>query len=182
MARSGVVVTVDNVAKMIRATNLLASTSVMVGVPAENEEREDDWHGKLNNAEIGYLMENGIPENNVPARPHLVPGVRLVQGKITDYLGQAARLAFEGKPEAVLRAFHAAGIVAVNSVKGIIRAGIPPPLADSTIRARAAQGRAGAKKEMKYRAAGAAWSLDFVKPLINTGQYLASITHVLRRK
>jgi hypothetical protein len=178
MARSGVEMTVDKMAKIAAAIDVLSTTRVMVGIPESRDTREES--GSLGNAEIGYLMENGIPEHNVPARPHLVPGVRRARAQTSEYLRQAGRLALDGRPDAVTRAYMAAGQTAVTSVKGLIREGVPPPLADSTVRARA-RGRKGARLELERRAAGQAASTDLVKPLINTGQYLNSITYALRR-
>lgn len=182
MAKAGVTVVVDKTAQLARAIDLLTGTRAMVGISAEHEERDDDWHGTLNNAEIGWLMENGIPERNVPARPHMVPGVRRAQSRINDYLKQAGRLAVEGRPDGVMRAFHAAGLTAQNSIKSVIRAGVPPPLAESTLKARARRSRTakGAKRELAARAAGEAASTTHAKPLIDTGQYLAAISYVVR--
>jgi hypothetical protein len=176
MARSGVVTVIDNTRRLTQALDVLANTRVMVGIPAANDERED---GEVTNAMIGYWMENGIPERNVPARPHLGPGVKDARNKVTDYLKQAGRLALDGRPDAVTRAYMAAGQTAVTAIKARIRAGIPPPLADSTLRRRASR-RKGARLELAARAAGQAPSNDHVTPLINTGQYLAAITFVLR--
>ena len=165
MARRGVITVVDKTAQLSRAIDVLTGTRIMVGVPAEKDDRQDDDGGKsgINNAEIGYLMENGSPEANIPARPHMKPGVKKAQPKINDYLKQAGRLALEGKPDAVMRAFHAVGISAQNSIKGVIREGVPPPLAPRTLAARKRRGRTGEK------------------PLIDTGQYLAAITYVIRK-
>lgn len=176
--RPGMYVVKDNTSQLIRGLDVLTNTRVMVGIPQADDDREDE-HDEIGNAEIGWLMENGIPERNVPARPHMVPGVRRAQAKVVDYLKQAGRLAVEGKPDSVFRALHAAGLTASMSIKNIIREGIPPALADSTIRART-KNRKGARLELANRAAGMAPSTELVKPLINTGQYLAAITHVLR--
>jgi len=177
MAKRGLTVTKDHTSQFLKAVGVLTNTKVMVGVPEANDEREDS---SVTNAEIGYMMENGVPEHNVPARPHLVPGVRRAQPKVVDYLKQAGRLAMDGRPDGVERALMSAGQTAVTSVKGLIREGIAPPLADSTVRARARK-RKGARLEMERRAAGEAPSTDLVKPLINTAQYLNSITYVLRK-
>lgn len=177
MARRGTTVVKDNVSQFARAIDVLATTRVMVGVPASKDARDGET---ITNSEIGYLMENGIPENNVPARPHQAPGIRRAQAKINDYLKQAGRLALEGKPDSVTRAYMAAGQAGVTGIKEVIREGVPPPLADSTIRRRAAK-RRGAKLEMERRARGEAPGVDLVKPLINTGQYLNAQTFVLRK-
>lgn len=161
MARRGVTTVIDNAGKFYAAVDLLGSTRVMVGVPESKDSRRES--GELGNAEIGYLMENGIPENNVPARPHLVPGVKDARSKIVAYLRQAGELAFAGRPDVVLRALNAAGLAGQSAVKARIRAGVPPPLAESTLARRKAEGFSGEK------------------PLIRTGQYLAAISYVLQK-
>lgn len=176
--RPGLTIKRDNMPQLLAATRALTENGVFVGIPQSGDARED---GKLGNADIGYLMENGIPERNVPARPHLVPGARDAQARITDLLRQGARLAMEGRTEAVMRALNAVGLTAQSSIRARIRAGIPPPLADSTIRARARRGRKGAKRELARRAAGGAAGTTDVTPLIDTGQYIAAITYVIRR-
>lgn len=177
--RAGVTTVIDNARRLEQAIDVLTNTRVMVGVPQENDERRD---GEITNAEIGYLMENGIPERNVPARPHLFPGVKDSRERVSEYLRQAGRLAMDGRPDSVTRALMAAGQTAVTAVKKRIRDGIPPPLADSTLRRRASSGRSakGARAEIVARAAGAAPGLEHTTPLIDTGQYLAVITFVLR--
>lgn len=159
MARSGVRVTIDKTQGLAEAINLLANNRVMVGIPQEKDSRRE---AGLGNAEIGYIMENGAPEVNIPARPHLKPGVRDVKERIADLLKQAGRLALEGRPDAVMRAYNAVGLTAQSAIKARVRAGIPPPLAESTLAARRRRGRTG------------------TKPLIDTGQYLAAITYVIQ--
>lgn len=178
MAKSGLVTRANHWDAVLQGIDVLTNTSVMVGVPSEKKEREDE--SGPNNAEIGYMMENGIPEQNVPARPHLVPGIKNAKAKIVDYMTQAGKLALAGKPDSVTRALMAAGQTGASSVKTVIREGVPPPLADSTLRRRK-KNRKGARMELDARAAGEAPSTEFVKPLINTGQYIAAITFVLRR-
>lgn len=160
MARRGVTVKIDKTRQLVERINLLANNRVMVGIPQAKDSRREA--GKLGNAEIGYIMENGAPEVNITARPHLKPGVRDAQSRVTDLLKQAGRLALEGRPDAVTRAYHAVGLTVQSAIKARIRAGIPPPLADSTLAARRRRGRTG------------------TKPLIDTGQYLAAITYVIQ--
>lgn len=176
--KAGSSVKIDRVGEFFAAIDALAQNQVMIGVPAENDAREEG--GSITNAEIGYLMENGIPEHNVPARPHLVPGVRDARKRSVEYMRRAGELAFAGRPDGVTRAMMAAGQNAVNAVKKRIRDGIPPPLAESTLKARARRGRKGAEKELKRRAANMSASVEFAKPLIDTAQYINSITFVIR--
>jgi hypothetical protein len=156
-----VVKKIDNMAKVVQAIDLLATSSVQVGIPSEENKRQG---GKITNAEIGYIHENGAPEAGIPARPHMGPGVRNVQGRINQLLKNAARLAFAGKPEGVVRALHAVGLTAQASIRSVITAGIPPPLRPGTLAARRRRGRKG------------------TTPLIDTGQYRNAITYVIRKK
>ncbi|WP_425530049.1 hypothetical protein, partial [Stenotrophomonas maltophilia] len=58
----------------------LVKTKLLVGIPAETADRaaEAGEPQPPNNATIGYAMEFGLPERNIPARPHLLPGVQAV--------------------------------------------------------------------------------------------------------
>jgi hypothetical protein len=160
------------------AMGKLAQTRVLVGVPAKSTERGD---GPINNATLLYIHENGAPAANIPARPSLVPGVRAVQGKVATHLKRAAGAALAGNAEATDQQLHAAGLIAENSVKALINAGIAPALADSTLRERASRGREGAAWELAWRKAGAPEGVDLAKPLIDTGKLRNSITHVVKR-
>lgn len=61
---------------ILRALN---AQGVMVGIPAETAGRDD---GPINNAAIGYILETGAPERNLPARPFLRPGVASAAGDV----------------------------------------------------------------------------------------------------
>ena len=174
---SNVTVVLDHVNDVVRSIEKLVLMRVMVGIPAEKAAREGS---PINNAALGYIHENGAPEVNIPARPFLLPGVRAVQQQTIDGFKVAGELAFAGRPEAVERQFHRIGLAAVASIKAVINAGVPPPLAESTLEARTRRGRKGAKQELKNRAAGLPPAIDLAKPLIDTGQLRNSITYVLR--
>ena len=72
-----VTVELDKTAALISALAELASTAVYVGIPESEDARKE---GDVGNATIGYAMEFGLPANNVPARPFLIPGIGYVQG------------------------------------------------------------------------------------------------------
>ncbi|MCJ2023540.1 hypothetical protein, partial [Methylobacterium sp. J-067] len=48
---------------------------VLIGIPAESMHPGEKGEKPINNAALGYLFEYGQPEKNLPARPHLFPGV-----------------------------------------------------------------------------------------------------------
>lgn len=171
----------DNMPKLLKSLHALLRQEVLVGIPAENAEREEVG-SPINNATIGYIQENGAPDANIPARPFLVPGVENAKDDIAARFGKAARAGLVGDVAEVDRQLNAAGLIAQNSVKAVINAGIDPALSDATIEARAKRGRKGAIQEQKNRLAGMTPSTQLAKPLIDTGELRSKITYVKRTK
>ena len=91
MSRTGLETLHDGLPDMLRRMAAVAQRDVLVGIPA-GEQRDDG----PTNAEIGYQNEFGSPANNIPARPHLLPGVAAVQDKVAAKLTQAADAAASG--------------------------------------------------------------------------------------
>lgn len=187
--------TQDNLDAVLKSIAALVQQEVLVGVPDSTAGRKDDGQ-PISNAEIGYIMETGSPANNVPARPHLVPGVEHVLPAVTKQLERGVGAALDGKVEKVDQQLHAAGMLAVSSVQLTIRNNIPPPLAPSTIANRYRQRgtKSQRKSEKDYaalidagaQAAGVSLaeiqSAAGIIPLINSGEYVASIKYVVRRR
>ena len=189
-------ITKDNVAEFKKLVQKLTSKQVLIGIPEENAPRDDG--GEINNAAIGYIMESGCPEKNIPARPHLVPGLRATAPRAVTILKKAGIKALgpDGKPEDIEKALMKIGMIAVGEVQKIIMAKIPPPLADSTLKARAARAgnskkgisiAKGAKAELAMRAElRAQFGPEFmpssvnVTPLVDSGEYIHKITYVIR--
>ncbi|HCA7460069.1 TPA: hypothetical protein MX372_004907, partial [Enterobacter roggenkampii] len=73
--KSGVTTRVDNAQAILDALKSISKKEVLVGIPEEDSEREDVPFG---NAGIGYVNEYGSPAQNIPPRPHLIPGVKSV--------------------------------------------------------------------------------------------------------
>lgn len=159
--KSGLTVRSDSAQSILDALKTLANKDVLVGIPESKDERDD---GDIGNAAIGYINENGSPAQNIPPRPHLKPGVRSVEQDFMPHLKTAARKALEGDAEAAVTSLDRAGTVAANGVKRYITITGFTPLADATIANRLRRGRTGNK------------------PLIDTGEYRRSITHVVRDK
>lgn len=157
MSRSGLETLHDGLPDMLRRMAAVAQRDVLVGIPA-GEQRDDG----PTNAEIGYQNEFGSPANNIPARPHLIPGVAAVQDKAVARLTQAASAAATGRMSDAERHLHAAGLIAQNSVRRTLTTAAYRPLSERTLAERRARGRTG------------------TKPLIDTGQYRNSITYVVR--
>ncbi|EPT4022343.1 hypothetical protein ACVQMG_000502 [Enterobacter roggenkampii] len=188
--KSGLKVTGDSAESIIAAIKEMAKKDVLVGIPEEDSDREDVPFG---NAAIGYINENGSPAQNIPARPHLVPGVKSVQDKTIPELRSAALAVLSGDIAGAEVALNRAGTIAADGVKRFITTADFVPLADSTIAARARRGRKGASKELERRdaggkidavneASGQMVSNENARPLIDTGQYRRAITHVVRDK
>ncbi len=167
MAKSGVTMKKDDVDAILKQIRMLTKQEVLIGVPDENAGRQPEQGEKqepISNAEIGYLMEFGLPEKNIPARPFLVPGVENAKDKIGKRLEVGARKALTGDKDAVDIAFNGAGLVAQNAVRAKITDGPFKELSEKTLAARKRRGRTGEK------------------PLIDTGQLRNSVTYVIRPK
>ncbi|MGO4171560.1 hypothetical protein [Bosea sp. TAF32] len=155
-------ITKDRVPELVKAIRELTSKEVLVGIPDTDAGRDDK--DPISNAEIGYLMETGSPVQNIPPRPHLVPGVEAASQKIEKRMRAGAEAALAGKKSDVDAILTAVGITAENAVKARISDGPFAPLSPKTLAKRKAKGRTGEK------------------PLIDTGQYRRAITHVVRKK
>lgn len=142
----------------------LTKKAVLVGVPDENADRQPDPHDPvpITNAGIGFVMEHGDPERNIPARPFLGPGVEGASKPIGDKLVATASKALDGDREAIDKGLHGVGLIAQSAVRQKIQDGPFVPLAPRTLSARKARGRTGEK------------------PLIDTGQLRNAVNYVIR--
>lgn len=188
---------VDHVAAIRRAIKSLKKSDVLVGIPqADNERHDEDNKSTMGNAAIGYIMEFGAPEKNIPARPFLNPGVKGAADKIAPQMRRAGRAALDRDTGTMDQALSRAGLIGQNAVRAKITEGPFVPLAPSTIRARKyGRGTKSTRKsELAYRelaeagaqAAGMSESemqdAAGIRPLINTGQLRNSISYVVRKK
>jgi hypothetical protein len=163
----------ENTPMIAAAIKRLANTSVMVGIPSDQEggiQKRTD--GPINNATIGYIHETGAPASNIPARPWLGPGIRINQRQWTAFMKRAGELAFSGKMDEADRAWNAAGLTAVSGVKARIQSNIPPPLSPVTVARRVARRGGG----------GGPVTASSFTALIDTAQFINSITYVVRQK
>lgn len=176
---------VDRLRELKAQINELASKDVLVGFPEDTSKREDDPTA-ITNAVLAYVHDNGAPEQNIPARPFMYPGMNAAADAIGNVLVKAARNLLKPgrRDDETDRYLTQAGIVAVTSIKKTITAGIPPPLADATLRDRLRRhkGRQGEKLELTSRALGNAPSTEYAKPLIDTGQLYRAVTFVIRAR
>ena len=180
-----VTVTKDRVPDVLKAIRDLTNKRVMVGVPEEDAQRTDEEEGddQATNALIGYVLENGCPEINIPPRPFLVPGVENCQETVTARLKKAGVSALSGNSGDVTTQLNACGLIAVSSVKDKMDTGPFEPLADATLEARVRRNngsQVGAAEELASRRAGNPPGTDLAQPLIDTGNLQNSITYVIR--
>lgn len=168
-------VTKDLSQQMMAGVKALTGHRVYVGVPEAKNERDDD--SPIGNATIGYLGENGVPENNLPARPHLVPGVDSAKKVIASIFRKMGENAIAGDVSKVMDGFEAAGQVGRDAVKKKLTDGLEPPLAESTLLNR---GDKSSAIELQRRAEGKEPSSKIAKPYIRNGEYYNSITYVVR--
>ncbi|MBS0893960.1 hypothetical protein JK211_07920 [Tatumella sp. JGM130] len=177
--KSGLTTRLDKSADILKALKAIGKKDVLVGIPESENVRDGD---DIGNAAIGFINENGSPARNIPARPHLVPGVRGAQTETLPLLKSAAQATLSGNEGAATRDLNQAGFLAANAVKGVIDQSGFAPLADSTVAARARKGRKGAIAEMKSRANGGEPNNANAMPLVDTGKYRDSITYIVRDK
>jgi hypothetical protein len=153
----------DDLVRMILGVNELTKMEVLVGIPKENNDRGDG--SGFGNAAIAYMNEFGSPANNIPARPHIIPGIEKVLPKVVeDGLKQAGLSALKGKKEDIPKGFYIAGQLCADSIRDYIRQGLTPPLKQSTLDARRAKGHFG------------------TTPLIESGNYYQHITFIVKPK
>lgn len=162
---SGLKITKDRVPEVMAALKALVKDRVLIGIPSEKAFRapdpnEPDSH--VNNAMIGFWNEFGVPEENIPARPHLVPGIKQALPRIEKIYRAAAVKAFDGNIGAVKQAEGQIGQISADSVRHVIDAVIGPPLSERTLRAREKRGRSG------------------TIPLLDGGEYRKNIDFVVR--
>ena len=162
--KSGVKITYDGTKKVYKAITALALEQVYFGIPQAKGPRKNDDDSPITNAEIGYINEFGSPERNIPARPHLIPGIRGNKETLVGYMKVVGVAALKGDFQARERALNAAGLSGQNAVRRMITTGPFIPLSPVTIAIRACRGRTG------------------TKPLMDTGQYRAAITYVIGKQ
>lgn len=184
--KAGLTMTKNRLPQVLKAIRELAHFDVLVGYPSDSGEPKEGQapidpnqrkQGAITNAALGYIHENGAPEVNIPARPHLLPGVRIARSQIADYLGQAGRAALAGEPAKVNRCMHAAGLAAQTSVRQQIRDGSLEPLKESTIRRRMSRS-VNKRKGIRYNQVTQQY--EGVTPLIDTGQMIRAISYIVR--
>lgn len=199
MAKSGLFLVKDNLPKLLAAIEAITNSEILVGVPASDADRlyESDKRRPgsvtrksktMSNAALAYWHDNGAPEANIPARPFMHPGINDAKPKVVKHLAKVAISLLDGSKTNAAAAMNAAGISAVSAIRRRINEGPPPPLAESTIRARARAGSRGAREHLAFmdwpasmRKAARDAGMGIAKPLVVTGQLRNSITYIVRQ-
>lgn len=176
--KSGVTVRKNEVFDISKAMRALTQRSVLVGIPVDAVRSDDD--GPITNAQLGYIHENGSPDNNLPARPFLMPGIRAVHPQIVDQLRGAGKAALKGNTAGVLKALERAGIIAQNSVRAQFVDNDWQALSETTLNRRPVTARDDDGKPVKY--GKSRQERGAVNPLIDKGELRKSITYVVERK
>lgn len=183
---TGVKVTKQNMADVLRSVRLLTDVEVLVGVPEDKTVRDPAlaMHDgdSITNAALAYIHDQGSPEAHIPQREFMRPGIRAAQEDIAERLGAAMRGAMRGNEMIVEQSLIQVGQVAADAIRNKIDEGIAPALSDYTVRKRAERGRKGALQEMDNRMAGMSPSLDLAKPLVDTGEMRKSISYAIRSR
>ena len=180
---NGVIITIKtNNSAIKEMTAGIADNTLLIGIPQSTNARDADDGNPITNAQILLINEFGSPAQNIPARPSLRPGVSAILPQAKIILAQAAKSEVAGKSGAMLKALNTVGLLAQNSVKGIIRARIPPDLAERTKRGRLERKGAYQKAGQVGRAnMMAKWLQGNFTPLLDTGRLLNAITYVIRK-
>lgn len=176
--KSGMVVRKNEMRDISKAMRTLTKSSVLVGIPADGARSGEGE--PITNAQLGYIHENGSPDNNVPARPFLMPGIRAVHPKIVDQLRDAGKAALEGNSAGVLKALERSGIIAQNSVRAQFVDNDWEALADTTLNRRPVIARDDEGKPAKH--GKSRQERGAVNPLLDRGELRKSITYVVERK
>jgi hypothetical protein len=176
------VVTHDEMASFMKALSKLQSKSVLAGFPEEESPRQDAEGNPtpITNAALGYIHNTGIPEQNIPARPFMVEGIEDKRIPITDGMEAVGIAALDGHIQGVDKGLMAVALIAKAGIQQKIVDGPFVPLAESTLKARAARGRVGAQEELDSRAAGNAPNPENARPLIDTAQMRNAVQGVVR--
>ena len=162
----------------------LLNLEVLVGIPEDETERQnlEGATEPVTNASIAYIQDNGAPERNIPARPFMVPGIENAVDAIVAQLARGMSAVLRDDSDGVKKAFNGAGIAAERGIKNAIKEGIPPPLSERTLKARASRGRKGAVLELEARERGEDPGIELATPLMDTGEMLQSIKYVVRKR
>lgn len=170
--KPGAYILIDRVNEVNAAIADLASHRVMVGFPESTGDRrpEDGKPSPIENTDLAYIHDNGVPEAGIPQREFMRPGIERCQPQLNQWFMVAGKAALKGERFKMIDAFNGAGLTAVSSIRAKIEQGPFTPLKQSTIRAR--------KREHPSRVGDSSAN---TKPLQDTGQLRNAVTYVIRK-
>jgi hypothetical protein len=150
----------ENLSGLRKAMSALTDQDVYIGIPEDKTARKEAGDSGISNAYLGYIHEFGVPEKNIPARPHLLPGIGDIRPEAVDLLKGAAKQALEGNAAAVEGALNKIGLLGQNAVRARFVNNDWPPLTEKTLKKKG----------------------ERPNPLIDTGQLRKAYTYVVRKK
>jgi hypothetical protein len=162
-------VTSDFTKKFNDAIQSFKRDSVLVGIPASDNERDqesDEESGPIGNAAILAINHFGSEDAHIPPRPVLAIGIKNAQEAIAIQFKIAAQQVLSKGPAALSMYYERAGIIASNACKKVIndQDHLKPP-SPATLAARKYVTKSGFKGK---------------KALLVTGQLRNAITYVVK--
>lgn len=199
---TGVKITRGNLERVRDNLRLLSQLEVLVGFPEDttkrNEDPNDDPEDRgITNAALAYIHDNGSPEAHIPPRPFMKPALDENKDKIEKSMSGALKQGMRGDVVRMEMALIAAGTTAKLAIQRKINEGIPPPLAEATLKARARRGKRSSiaraaqielerRRRMKELGEDPFFDMETAlttaKPLIVTGQLRNAANFVIRKK
>lgn len=155
---------IDRTGDLKKSLAALTKRQVLVGVPQAQAQRKQG-NNRVNNAALAYIHDNGSPQQNIPQREFLRPGIKNSQEQIALRFKQTARKALNGNLEDIEKGLTGAGLIAQKSIRKKITDGPFAPLKPATIKARTRRHKG--RNSIK------------VTPLIDTGQLRQAINFVI---
>lgn len=137
-------------------------------------------------AQVAYQNEVGNPSKHIPARPFISPTIREKQESWANIAESGARAVLQGR-RTITEVLEGIGLRAAGDIRKTIATLTTPPLAESTIRARAARrgiknGDALVRKKLSGAKLTAKETKSFGlldKPLIDTRHMYVTLTNVV---
>ncbi|WCS27240.1 hypothetical protein LOK46_10605 [Methylobacterium sp. NMS14P] len=155
----------DRFGLLDKAVLALTKNGVYVGIPGGDARTPVKGEpAPPSNATIGYIQEFGAPDQHIPARPFLVPGVQSAQERIVSIYRSAGKAVLTGDFQAIEAAHQKVGLIATDAVRRQIDDGTFAPLSERTLAARKARG------------------VTREKPLVDTGEMRRSIQYMVKPK
>ena len=170
-------VDVNRTAAIKEALQRLKKTAVYIGIPADSD-ADKRKKCTVTNSDLGYIHEFGSETAGIPPRPFLKPGVESAKGDLKAQMRAAAKAALQKDDSRMDAHLQEAADKGRDAVKNYLRTADLEPIKVSTAanRWRDRQTADLRKGELDATETG---STSGLRPLINTGQLLNSITGVV---